>query len=161
MKSSRKRTEAAPQPAAAPKAARPLAGLAGVPDPVRVHARRPANARERVLAQWRRVDMRSEEIATRATSRNAGNIVQGVLGRLRLDQRQAETEIVKVWNDLIDPTLTAHAQPAGINKGTLFVNVDSSPWLDEIVRYRRKEILQRLQTAFGHELVKRISFRIG
>jgi hypothetical protein len=41
------------------------------------------------------------------------------------------------------------------------VNVDSSPWLDEIVRYWRNEILQRLQNAFGHELIERISFRIG
>jgi predicted nucleic acid-binding Zn ribbon protein len=87
--------------------------------------------------------------------------VGGVLKKLRLDQRQAETEIVKVWNNLIDASLTAHAQPAGIHKGTLFVNVDSSVWLDEIVRYRRKDILTRLQTAFGRELIQRISFRVG
>jgi len=29
------------------------------------------------------------------------------------------------------------------------------------MRYRRKDILTRLQTAFGRELVKRISFRVG
>ena len=46
-------------------------------------------------------------------------------------------------------------------RGTLFVNVDSSVWLDEIVRYRRKEILTRLQTAFGREMIKKISFRVG
>jgi len=114
-----------------------------------------------VLAQWRGVDVRAEQIASRATDRPAGSVVMGVLKKLKLDQRQAETEIVKVWNHLIDATLTAHAQPAGINKGTLFVNVDSSVWLDEIVRYRRKDILTRLQTAFGSEMVKRISFRVG
>jgi len=129
--------------------------------PVRVYARRPATSRERVLAQWRRVDVRPEEIASRSTERAAGNIIGGVLKKLRLDQRQAETEIVKVWNHLIDSTLTAHAQPTGIHKGTLFVNIDSSVWLDEIVRFRRKEILLRLQTAFGRELIKRISFRVG
>jgi len=41
------------------------------------------------------------------------------------------------------------------------VNVDSSVWLDEIVRYRRKDILTRLQTALGRELIQRISFRVG
>jgi predicted nucleic acid-binding Zn ribbon protein len=66
-----------------------------------------------------------------------------------------------VWNNLIDPTIAAHAQPTGLNKGTLFVTVDSSVWLDEIVRYRRKEILSRLQHSFGHELIARISFRVG
>jgi len=39
--------------------------------------------------------------------------------------------------------------------------VDSSAWLDEIVRYRRKEILERLQHGFGRDLIARISFRVG
>jgi len=46
----------------------------------------------------------------------------------------------------------AHAQPTGLCKGTLFVAVDSSVWLSEIVRYRRKEILARLQHSFGTDV---------
>jgi len=84
-----------------------------------------------------------------------------VLSGLRMDVRQAETEILKVWNHQIDPTITAHAQPTGIRKGTLFVTIDSSVWLDEIVRYRRREILERLQNSFGREMIRRISFRLG
>ena len=84
-----------------------------------------------------------------------------ILGELRIDRRQSETEIVKVWNHLIDPNIVAHAQPTGLNKGTLFVTVDSSAWLDEIVRYRRREILDRLQHSFGRDLIARISFRVG
>ncbi|MEK7780976.1 MAG: DUF721 domain-containing protein, partial [Verrucomicrobiota bacterium] len=63
--------------------------------------------------------------------------------------------------DLIDPNIVAHAQPVGLNKGTLFVNVDNSVWLSEIVRYKRKEILERLQHSFGREVIQRISFRVG
>ena len=84
-----------------------------------------------------------------------------VLTGLRMDRRCAEAEIVKVWNNLLDPNIVAHAQPTGIRKGTLFVTVDSSVWLSEIVRYRRKEILTRLQHSFGNEFVARISFRVG
>jgi hypothetical protein len=43
----------------------------------------------------------------------------------------------------------------------LFVNVDSNVWLSEIVRYRRKEILDRLQLSFGKTYIQKISFRIG
>jgi hypothetical protein len=39
--------------------------------------------------------------------------------------------------------------------------VDNSAWLNEIVRYRRREILSRLQTAFGPDLIQKISFRLG
>lgn len=84
-----------------------------------------------------------------------------VLADLGLERRSAETEILKVWNHLIDPNLVAHAQPTGLRKGTLFVAVDSSVWLSEIVRYRRKEILERLQFSFGKDLIARIAFRVG
>ena len=84
-----------------------------------------------------------------------------VLSELRIDKRRAEAEVVKVWNDLLEPEIVAHAQPTGLHKGTLFVTVDSSVWLSEIVRYRRKEILDRLQHSFGRDFVVRISFRVG
>jgi predicted nucleic acid-binding Zn ribbon protein len=117
--------------------------------------------RQRALAALRGIDLAPLEILRARSALSVGAVMPNVLGRLRIDQRQAEAEIVRVWKNLIDPTITAHAQPTGIARGTLFVTVDSSVWLDEIVRYRRKEILTRLQHSFGRELVKRISFRVG
>jgi predicted nucleic acid-binding Zn ribbon protein len=61
----------------------------------------------------------------------------------------------------MDPNVAAHAQPTGIRNGTLFVVVDSNVWLSEIVRYRRREILDRLQHSFGPQMVKKISYRVG
>lgn len=120
-----------------------------------------ATARERVLAAWRGVDVSALESAGRDHGRPLTKLIPDVMAGLGLDRRRAEAEIVKVWNLLVDPRVAAHAQPTGLNKGTLFVSVDSSAWLDEIVRYRRKEILDRLQHSFGKETVKRISFRVG
>jgi len=117
--------------------------------------------RERVLAAWRGVDVAPIERANQRREKSADQLIDGVLKGLRMDRRQAEAEIVRVWNHLIDPTVAAHAQPTGIHKGTLFVTVDSSAWLSEIVRYRRKEILDRLQNSFGKEMIARISFRAG
>ena len=48
-----------------------------------------------------------------------------------------------------------------MHHGTLFVNVDSNVWLSEIVRYRRKEILDRLQHSFGRKMIQKISWRVG
>jgi len=122
---------------------------------------RKTTARNRVLAQWRGVDLSPVETAKAVRARAAGDVVSKVLTGLHMDDRRAEAELVKVWNSLIDPNITAHAQPAGLRKGTLFVTVDSSVWLSEIVRYRRKEILDRLQHSFGRNLIQRISFRVG
>ena len=119
------------------------------------------SARARVLAQWRGVDLTSAETARTVRARPAVEVIPGLLKDLKLDSRRAEAEVGKVWNELIDPNVTAHAQPAGVRNGTLFVVVDNSVWLSEIVRYRRKEILDRLQHSFGRNLIQRISFRIG
>lgn len=118
-------------------------------------------ARAKVLAQWRGLDYAPLEAARVTPARRAADVLPAVLKDLRLDARQAEAEIVKVWNSLIDPAVTAHAQPANLHKGTLFVNVDNSAWLSEIVRYRRKEILDRLQHSFGKTVIQKISYRIG
>ena len=119
------------------------------------------SARRQVLAQWRGVDLEPIEKARAVRARAADLVVSKVLGDLKMDSRRAEIEIVKVWNSLLDPNIAAHAQPANLHKGTLFVNVDSSAWLSEIVRYRRKEILDRLQHSFGKSYIQKISFRIG
>jgi Dna[CI] antecedent DciA-like protein len=119
------------------------------------------SARQRVLASWRGVDLSEQEKAQTSHAKSASDVMPRVLSDLRMDTRRAEAEILKVWNHLIDPNIVAHAQPTGIKNGTLFVTVDSSVWLDEIVRYRRREILDRLQHGFGRDLIARISFRIG
>jgi hypothetical protein len=119
------------------------------------------SARQRVLAQWRGADLSPLERAQGRPARAASSVLPKVLSDLRMDHRRAEAEIVKVWNHLLDPNIVAHAQPTGFHKGTLFVTVDSNVWLSEIVRYRRKEILDRLHHSFGREFIKKISFRVG
>jgi predicted nucleic acid-binding Zn ribbon protein len=121
----------------------------------------PRSARQRVIAQWRGIDLAPIERARALQVKSATEVMAGLSKELRFDRRQAEAEVVKVWNKLIDPQIVAHAQPTGVRNGTLFVTVDSNVWLSEIVRYRRKEILDRLQHSFGREFIKKISFRVG
>jgi predicted nucleic acid-binding Zn ribbon protein len=119
------------------------------------------SAKQRVMAQWRGMDTTPFERARAVRVKSARDLMPSVLKEVRMDRRQSEAEIVKVWNNLLDPLIVAHAQPTGVRKGTLFVTVDSNVWLSEIVRYRRKEILDRLQHSFGREFIARISFRVG
>ena len=119
------------------------------------------NPKQRLMAQFRGIELSELEKGRKRTEKPISSLIPQVLQGMGMDRRRAEAEILRVWNNLIDPTLAAHAQPTGIHKGTLFVTVDSSPWLDEIVRYRRKEILDRLQHSFGKDLVQKISFRVG
>lgn len=117
--------------------------------------------RDSALAEWRGVDLEPLEKAQASAARPLNDVLGSVVSRLGLDRRRTEAEVCRAWEHLIDPAVGAHARPAGLRNGTLFVTVDSSVWLDEIVRYRRREILGRLQNAFGQELVAKISFRVG
>jgi len=133
------------------------------PPPRHIPALGPGKAtpRQRVFAQWRGIDLAPLERAQALRAQPASAVMARVLTGLGLDRRRTEAEVVKVWNNLIDPNIAAHAQPTGLRKGTLFVTVDSSVWLSEIVRYRRKEILDRLQHSFGRDFIAKISFRLG
>ncbi len=120
-----------------------------------------AEARRQILAQWRGFDAASLEKSFQSSAKSLASVLPQVLSRFGHDRRRLEAEILKVWNHLLDPLIVAHAHPTGIHKGTLFVAVDSNVWLSEIVRYRRKEILELLRHSFGRELIQRISFRVG
>lgn len=124
-------------------------------------ARIKLSPKQSVLAEFRGVDLTQEEKALAQSAKPVGDFIPGVLKGIGIERKQSELEILKVWNHLMDPTVAQHAKPVGIAKGTLFVNVDSNVWLDEIVRYRRREILQRLRHSFGPDLIQRISFRVG
>jgi hypothetical protein len=118
-------------------------------------------ARQRILAQWRGVDVAPLEKGQARAARPISAWLPKVLTDAGVDRHRTELEVVKVWNSLLDPNIVKHAQPTGLHKATLFVTVDSSVWLSEIVRYKRKEILERLQHSFGREFIARISFRVG
>lgn len=118
-------------------------------------------AQEQVLAQWRGMDYSALEKARANVAKPLGQVLARVWERRRFDERLQESQIRQVWNQVLDPELTAHAQPVNLVRGTLFVTVDSSVWLAEIVQYRQKEILERLRHCFGRKLIQRLSVRQG
>ena len=122
---------------------------------------RPSRGRSSILAAWRGVDLTEEEKLRRYRPKTAASLTKNLIERLNLKQKESETEIPKVWASSIDPRVTAHAQPTGLRNGTLFVTVDNSVWLHEIIRYHRREILSRLQNSFGEKAIQKISFRLG
>lgn len=111
-----------------------------------------------VLQDWYRFDFTDAELARLHAFRPLGSIIPEVLEKLRLDQRAAEASIIRVWNVILDPAITSHAQPIGYRNGVLHVGVDSSAWLHELDRYRKHEILERLQIALGKDVIKRVVF---
>ena len=119
-------------------------------------------AKDRVLADWRRIDLFEAIRSQQNASVKVGDALPQILSKFKLNDRQKRHEIIQSWQQLIDPTITAHAQPTGISRqGTLMVCVDNNVWLSEILRYHKSEILEKLQHTYGKEVIKRIKFTVG
>src|SRR5438128_2593023 len=85
---------------------------------------RKQTAQQRILAQWRGVDLNPLERARELRAKPVADFLPKVLADLRIDNRRAEAEVVRVWKEALHPEIVAHAQPTGLRKGTLFVAVD-------------------------------------
>jgi len=123
--------------------------------------RQTTQARQRALNSWHGIDLGKLEAPWRDCSRPTSEVMPLVLSRLGLEHRLAESQVLQVWDRVMDRTITAHAKPAGLRRGTLFINVDSNTWLSELVRYRYAEMLEKLQLSVGRDTVQRLSLRVG
>lgn len=121
----------------------------------------PMSDRQSVLAAWRGIDLQPLEIAHKVAAESLGNLMPKVLGGLGLEKKQIEAEVFKAWPHMMSPDVAAHTQPSALKNGTLYVSVDSSAWFDEIQRFRRKEIMDRIQSTFGSKMVAKIFFKLG
>ena len=88
-------------------------------------------------------------------------ILPGVINKLGLSQRIKEIEIVKDWPEIVGKAVAKHCRPAELNKKCLIVYVDSSPWLNELERYSKHKLLEKIKTKIGSNIVSKIKFRIG
>jgi predicted nucleic acid-binding Zn ribbon protein len=75
----------------------------------------------------------------------------GIAGTLR------QYDILNSWETIVGEQIARVATPERIERGTLFVAVESAPWRAELAM-RRQEILLRINTAIGHKVLKEIRF---
>lgn len=89
------------------------------------------------------------------------DILPQVLSKMGLAQKVKEAQIVRDWSSVVGEVVSKHCQPVSLDKGYLTVNVDSSPWLNELHRFSKGLILQKLQASLGEKAIRDIKFRIG
>jgi len=93
--------------------------------------------------------------------KSIGKILPKVIKKLGLTQKVKEIELSRDWNEIVGKTIAKHCRPVNLNKGSLAIAVDSSPWLSELERYSKETMLGKIQERFGKRMVNQIKFRIG
>ena len=89
-----------------------------------------------------------------------GNIICRVLQTCRPEADQALVGVWNLWDDAVGPAISANAQPAAFRGRILIVHVSSSTWIHHL-QFLKKDILEKLNAAFGRDLVVEIRFKIG
>lgn len=89
-----------------------------------------------------------------------GQILEKSLKRLELSGRIEEYGIWPIWDETVGPAVARNAQPEKIRNGTLFVNVSSPTWMNEL-QFVKEILTEKLNQRIGREVVKHIFFVVG
>ena len=88
-------------------------------------------------------------------------LVPGVMKRLGLEQRLLQSQIFHQWAAIVGAENARHAQPVSFKNSLLVVTVDNSAWLQELSRYHKPLLLQKIRERIGKAAIRDIVFRIG
>jgi predicted nucleic acid-binding Zn ribbon protein len=88
-------------------------------------------------------------------------LVPAVMKRLGLEQRLQQSQVFFLWPQIVGTDIAHHAQPVSLRNGLLVVVVDHPVWLQELARYHKALLLQKVRERVGKQTVRDIAFRIG
>jgi predicted nucleic acid-binding Zn ribbon protein len=83
--------------------------------------------------------------------------IDTLLKKQGIDQRVREYTAVEEWGRIVGKRISAVTRAVRIQKGILTVEVSSAPWRQEL-RFRKDEILKKLNMHLGQQVVKDIRF---
>ncbi len=81
--------------------------------------------------------------------------------KLGLEQRLQQSQVFYLWPQIVGNDIARHAQPVALRHGYLIIIVDHPIWLQELKRYHKDLMLQKIRAAIGPRAVKDLTFRIG
>ena len=90
-------------------------------------------------------------------SQNIGNIFQKMFKDLGIDKPMQQYQAVNLWPQVAGERVAEISTAEKIEKGVLYVRVDSPVWRNELV-FMKSDIIQKLNKALSKSVVKDIKF---
>jgi len=116
--------------------------------------------RAQVLREWQPFRGDPDASGSKSVS-STSKLVPLVMKQLGLEQRLQQSQVFYLWASIVGSDIARHAQPVSLRNGLLVVAVDHPVWLQELSRYHKPLILQKVQERVGKKAVRDICFRIG
>jgi predicted nucleic acid-binding Zn ribbon protein len=87
-------------------------------------------------------------------------IVSQVISSLGLGRKLDEHRAVVEWADVVGERVAAHSRATRVDRGRLFVEVDSSVWAQELSLMRQR-IVAQLNERVGKGVIETLHFVLG
>jgi predicted nucleic acid-binding Zn ribbon protein len=84
-------------------------------------------------------------------------LLPAVLGKLGLEKRFKEQQVLQVWAEVVGKDLAARTTATRVDHGILYVRVDHGAWMQEL-HFIEKELLRRLRSKAPGVKLTRIKF---
>ncbi|MBN1557798.1 MAG: DUF721 domain-containing protein [Lentisphaerae bacterium] len=90
-----------------------------------------------------------------------GDIIPAVMKKAGLEGAHWAAVLEEDWAALVGAAVAAHTRPGRISGRTLVVFVDHSVWLNELARYGKREMLEKIRARVGRGKVTDLRFEIA
>lgn len=104
----------------------------------------------------RRFRLRSQELGPR----NAKAALHSVLANNGIAREIREHRLLVQWHKVVGPRVAKHTTPDGLDKGVLWVRVDSSTWMHQL-SFLREEVIQKANELCGKTVITDVRFHLG
>lgn len=83
-------------------------------------------------------------------------MIAPLVNSMKLDEQGRMGILIEKWATAVGSGIAAHTRPGRLINKELTIFVDSSPWLSELQRCARKELLAKLQAVFGRDVIQSV-----
>ncbi|HUH66648.1 MAG TPA: DUF721 domain-containing protein [Syntrophales bacterium] len=95
-----------------------------------------------------------------ANLQKLGSVLPGILKKHNIGFDAEHERLLEVWRKAVGQRISAQTRPDKLRRNTLFVKASSPAWMQQL-HILKEEIIEKLNTLFGKELVKDVHFSIG
>ena len=93
-------------------------------------------------------------------AQHIGGIIDKVMETYRRQPESELTRIWELWDAIVGEVVAGYTRPEAFKGKLLLVKVTSSTWIHHL-QFVRKEIIGKINQAFGKIVVDDIKFKIG
>jgi len=92
---------------------------------------------------------------------SVSDVLQNLLenSKLPISEQFTRWKLWRKWDEVVGPTLAPHTLPVGFHRGTLYIWVKSSPWMQQL-SFAAAPLREKINSYLGRDYVRQIRFTL-